>query len=142
MHVQFNIVLFYQLVLNAVDFGHDGHGGAEVLGSGERNAGEHLLLSLQHQHNVHATSIQHGSTQSLTGGEEMKVQLGHTLRTSRSKLENQGSAVSMSCENMALWVMQNEGVSRYSAVNFSQSGKKSNTTDVAAETSPSQTSHH
>lgn len=63
-------------------------------------------------------------------GEEVKVQLGHTLHTSRSKLENQGSAVSMSCENIALWVMQKKRVIIYSIAKISGKQVKLNTNDT------------
>lgn len=47
VHVQLDVVLLYQLVLDAVDFGHDGDGRPGVLGPREGNARQHLLFTLQ-----------------------------------------------------------------------------------------------
>lgn len=47
--MQLDVVLLYQLVLDAVDFGHNGDGRPGVLGPRERNAGQHLLFALQEE---------------------------------------------------------------------------------------------
>lgn len=47
--MQLDVVLLHQLVLNAVDFGHNGDGRPGVLGPREGNAGEHLLFTLQEE---------------------------------------------------------------------------------------------
>lgn len=49
VHVQFNVVLLHQLVLDAVDFGHDGNRWPGVLGPGEGNAGQHLFFTLREE---------------------------------------------------------------------------------------------
>lgn len=47
--MQLDVVLLHQLVLDAVDFGHDGDGRPGVLGPREGNAGQHLLFALQEE---------------------------------------------------------------------------------------------
>lgn len=47
--MQLDVVLLYQLVLDAVDFGHNGDGRPCVLGPRERNAGQHLLFALREE---------------------------------------------------------------------------------------------
>lgn len=49
VHVQLDVVLLHQLVLDAVDFGHDGDGRPGVLGPREGDAGQHLLFTLQEE---------------------------------------------------------------------------------------------
>lgn len=56
VHVQLSVMLFYQQVLDAVDFGHNGDRRPGVLGPREWNARHHLLFTLQ-EDIIHVTLL-------------------------------------------------------------------------------------